>query len=259
MDGGPRAGVAPHHRRVTAAADRSASFRSLVSHQAGLATRAQLRRTGIPAHVVAAHVEAGRWASLSRRVVVLQSGPLTPEQTYWFAVLDGGANCALDGLSALHEHGLKGFRVDRVQTAVPWSGRAARHELYVRRRSRRVDAEAVHPARRPPMLRIGPALVSALETCPLRLRGCALLAAVVQQRLIRASEIRPLIAAASTLPNRSLYLASAGDIEGRAHSLLEIDFRELARRAGIPAPRGQTIRVDGRGRRRYLDARRIRR
>jgi hypothetical protein len=239
---------------VTEAADRSASLRSLVAHQAGLATRAQLRQFGVPAHVVTGHIRAGRWTALSRRVVVLQTGPRSVAQVNWFAVLDGGSDCVLDGLSALHEQGLQGFPIERVQTAVPWTGRAGRHELYVRRRSRRLSAEVVHPARQPPMVRVGPALLGALEQNALPLRGCALIAAVVQQRLLRAADVRPLITTTMTLPHRSLYVAAAGDIEGGAHSLLEIDFRQLARRAGIPAPRGQSVRTDARGRRRYLDA-----
>ena len=191
---------------------------------------------------------------MSRRVIALQNGPLSPEQVAWFAVLDGGAECVLDGFSALHEQGLQGFPIDRVQTAVPLSGRPGRHELYVRRRSRRLTAEVVHPVRRPPTVRVGPAIVSALEQTELPLRGCALLAAVVQQRMIRAGDLRPLIVGTTTLPHRPLYVAASGDIEGGAHSLLEIDFRHLARRADIPAPRGQSVRGDARGRRRYLDA-----
>lgn len=205
-------------------------------------------------HVIAGHIAAGRWQSLSRRVVALQTGPLSPEQVAWFAVLDGGEGCVIDGVSALRQQGLRGFPVDRVLTVVPQSGRSGRHDLYVRRRSRRLTPDLVHPARRPPMLRIGPAVVSALESNALPLRGCALLAAVVQQRLIRSSDLRPLILDTSTLPHRGLYLAAAGDIEGGAHSLLEIDFRQLARRAGIAAPLGQSMRTDDRGRRRYLDA-----
>jgi hypothetical protein len=59
---------------------------------------------------------------------------------------------------------------------------------------------------------------------------------------------------AGTLPHRASYLAVAGDIEGGARSLTEIDFRLLARLAGLPTPRGQAVRLDRLGRRRYLDA-----
>jgi len=96
--------------------------------------------------------------------------------------------------------------------------------------------------------------MDALEHIENRRLGCALLAAVVQQRLMRARDLLPLLVAERTLPGRRLYVAVAGDIEGGAHSLLEIDFRRLARRAGIPNPKGQRIRCDRQGRVRYLDA-----
>jgi hypothetical protein len=103
-------------------------------------------------------------------------------------------------------------------------------------------------------MRLPVALLDALESIGLPLRGCALLAAVVQQRLVKAGGLYPLLLGERTIPHRALYLRVAGDIAGGAHSLLEIDFRRLARRAGVPAPRGQAVRTDGSGRRRYLDA-----
>jgi len=69
-----------------------------------------------------------------------------------------------------------------------------------------------------------------------------------------ATDVYPLLERESTLPHRAVYLATAGDIEGGSHSLLEIDFLALARRAGIQAPLRQAIRRDHDGRRRYLDA-----
>jgi hypothetical protein len=104
------------------------------------------------------------------------------------------------------------------------------------------------------MMRIPDAVVDALENTTLPLRGCALLASAVQQRLLRARDLRPRLAGAGILPNRRVYLAVAGDIEGGAQSLNEIDFRPLARRAGLPPPIAQSVRVDRQGRRRYLDA-----
>ena len=41
---------------------------------------------------------------------------------------------------------------------------------------------------------------------------------------------------------------------GGAHSLPEVEFLRLCRRAGLPAPTCQVSRVDSGGRRRYLDA-----
>ncbi len=239
---------------MTAAAARANTILEVARDQAGLLTRAQLRRLGVDSGAVRDHVHAGRWRALSRRVVALQTGPLSDEQVAWFAVLDGGDDCALAGLSALHSHGLRGFPVDRLQAAVPLAGKPGRHDLFVRRRSRRMSAAAIHPVRRPPVQRLDVAVGDALAHIGPPLRGCALLAALVQQRLMRADRLRPLVGAELTLPGRGLYLAVAGDIEGGAHSLLEIDFFALARRAGIPPPVGQSVRIDRSGRRRYLDA-----
>jgi hypothetical protein len=239
---------------MSQAARRATGVAAVAAGQCGVVSRGQLTRAGVSVEVVRSNVEAGRWAALSRGVVALHNGPLTGEQKAWFAVLDGGRHCVLAGITALHHQGLNGFPVERVQVAVPFGGRPARHELYVRRVSRRLTTEARHPARRPPMMRVGVALVDALENMTLPLRGCALVAAVVQQRLLRTVDVRPVIAGAGTLPHRAAYLAVAGDVEGGAQSLTEIDFRVLARRAGLPTPRGQAVRLDRLGRRRYLDA-----
>jgi hypothetical protein len=44
------------------------------------------------------------------------------------------------------------------------------------------------------------------------------------------------------------------DAGGGAHSLPEVEFVRLCRRAGLPTPKCQASRVDAAGRRRYLDA-----
>jgi hypothetical protein len=181
--------------------------------------------------------------------VALQTGPLTVRQVQWLAVLDGGPGCVLGGISALHAHGLAGFPLDRVQTLVPPGSRPTATPLFLRRQSRRLTPEAIHPAKKPPCLRVGPALVDALARIELPMRGCALMAVVVQQRLLSASEVVRLALAERTMPNRAIYVAVAGDIEGGSHSLLEIDFVELARQAGLPPPIRQSARTDHDGHR----------
>lgn len=47
--------------------------------------------------------------------------------------------------------------------------------------------------------------------------------------------------------------ATLGDVAGGAQALSEIDFARLCRRAGLPEPLRQRVRLDARGRRRYLD------
>jgi hypothetical protein len=240
---------------MSASAALSRAVANLAADRGGLITRRQLRALGIDADRVRNHIAAARWQAWGPRVIATRTGPLSAEQMAWLAVLDGGDECVLAGLSALHAAGLRGFAIERVQTAVPvGAGRPARHELFVRRVCRRLDDDAMHPTRQPRAMRVGVALVDALEHITLPLRGCALLAAVVQQRLIRASDLPSLLVREPRLPNRATYLTVANDIEGGALSLLEIDFRRIARRAGLRAPVGQSIRTDAQGRRRYLDA-----
>lgn len=239
---------------MTQAALRAEAVGELASAQHGLLTVGQLQAFGASRALVRGNLDAGRWQRLSRRVVALHRGPLSVQALVWFAVLDGGEHCVVAGLSALHQHGLEGFPVSRVNVAVPVDGRAGRHDLYVRRRCRRLTPAAVHPARLPRVMRVEVALVDAIENMTVPLRGCALLAAVVQQKLMRADAVRESLAAETTLPHRSVYLAVAGDVAGGSHSLLEIDFDTLAARAGLPPPRRQALRLDRSGRRRYLDA-----
>ena len=239
---------------MTQSATRALGASSSAERQAGIVTRRQLARLGFTSDHVRGHVEAGRWAAYGRKVVALQTGPLSQAQVRWLAVLDGGPNSVLGGISALHAHGLAGFPTERVQILVPYGSRSVQTPLYVRRPSRRLVPAAIHPVKSPPCLRIAPALVDALTRVTQPRRGCALMAAVVQQRLLPASELSAALAADSSLPHRRLYVAVAADIEGGSHSLLEIDFRRLAVRAGLTPPRGQHVRRDASGRRRYLDA-----
>ena len=239
---------------MTYAASRAATVRDLAGPQAGIVRVDQLSLYGVTQGMLRSNLRAGRWRRLSRKVIALHNGPLSAAQAEWFAVLDGGDGCVLAGLSALHAEGLQGFPVARLQLAVPPGGEPRRHELYVRRRSRRLSPAAVHPSRLPPVMRREVALLDALEHIATPLRGCALLSAVVQQRLWAAGTLSPLLTAERTLPHRRLYVAVAEDIAGGSQSLLEIDFVKLAREAGIRPPFRQAVRVDRAGRRRYLDA-----
>jgi hypothetical protein len=84
--------------------------------------------------------------------------------------------------------------------------------------------------------------------------ACAYLAAGVQQGLTTAERLRPDLAEATRARHHRLLTQVLGDIEGGAHSFGEIDLGRLARRAGLPAPRRQSVRLDRSGRRRWLDA-----
>src|SRR4051795_13683922 len=162
VDGGHSASELRHPHGMSSAARRAAALNEFSGRQAGLLTRRQLRELGADADYIRNQAAAGRWQAWGANVVALHTGPLADEQVAWLAVLDGGDDCVLAGLSALHQLGLTGFVVDRVQTAVPaGAGRPMRHDLFLRRVSRRLTPAAVHPVRLPPQMRATAALLDA--------------------------------------------------------------------------------------------------
>jgi hypothetical protein len=85
-------------------------------------------------------------------------------------------------------------------------------------------------------------------------RSCAgVLAAVVQQRLTTPERLGMALEQAGTIRHRRLMRLSIADIEGGAHALSEIDFGGLCRRYDLGPVVRQQGRLDGQGRRRYLD------
>jgi hypothetical protein len=81
----------------------------------------------------------------------------------------------------------------------------------------------------------------------------AVLAAGVQQRLVRATDLAAAAEAAFELRRRRLVNLTVADLAGGAQALSEIDAGRVCRAAGLPTPTRQAVRVDRRGRRRYLD------
>jgi very-short-patch-repair endonuclease len=85
-------------------------------------------------------------------------------------------------------------------------------------------------------------------------RARAVLAAGVQQRLVRVEDMLTVAERGLRLRRRSLMRATLADIAGGAEALSELDFSRLLRRYRIPEPDRQAERRDSLGRRRWLDA-----
>lgn len=113
----------------------------------------------------------------------------------------------------------------------------------------------IHPLRRPPRTRLARSLVDAAAWMPTDDRARAVLAAGVQQRMVRADDLMAAVNRAIRLRRRALIVSTLGDIMGGAQALSELDFSRLIRRYEIPEPDRQAVRHDEQGRRRWLDAR----
>ena len=200
-------------------------------------------------------LRSGRWQRPCRGVLVTHSGGISDAEWLWIAVLGTGPQAVLGGLSAARLDGLTGFD-DRMTHLVVPAGRQVRTTVpgVVVHRSRVLGPDDVHPARRPPRTRLTRSLLDAAAWAGSDNRARALLAAGVQQRLVRADQLVMALGRFPTLRRHALIAATLADIAGGAQALSELDFARLARRYGLPAPDRQVMRLDRDGRRRWLDA-----
>jgi len=81
------------------------------------------------------------------------------------------------------------------------------------------------------------------------------LAAGVQQRMVRVTDLLAEADRNERLRRRKLIKLTLADIAGGSHALSELDFTRLVvRQFNLPEPDRQVPRRDGQGRRRWLDA-----
>lgn len=208
-------------------------------------------------------VASGRWQRPCKGVVVTQSGPLTDRQALRVALLRAGPNAALAGLTAARLDGFTGFgdklpMVDSPIHVLIVSGNPRRTAPLrlnvVTHYSRSLTSADVHPTRQPRQTRIARSLVDAAAWMPTDRGAAAILAAGVQQRLVRVDDLRRVVDRIETLRRRGLMTGLLGDIAGGAQALSELDFtRQVVRRHRLPEPSRQVARRDERGRRRWID------
>jgi very-short-patch-repair endonuclease len=225
----------------------------LCQKQSGVLTvESAIRLLGRPA--VRWRLVSGRWQRAADGVLATQSGPLTNQQRLWVAVLAAGDGAVLAGLTAASLDGLTGFDDSRTYLLLPAS-RRVRKALpgVVAYRSRLLGSADVHPARLPPRTRLGRSLVDAAAWAATDRRAAAVLAAGVQQRLIKADDLSSVVERCQRVRRRALMRATLADVAGGAEALSELDFCDLLRRYRLPEPDRQARRADGQGYR-WLDA-----
>lgn len=222
----------------------------------GVASRHQLRTLGIAAHHIDAQVAAGRW----RRVgpaVVLHNGPVTEWQRRRVCIINCGPRALLTSFTAAQEYGLRRWERSEVHVLAPAGTPLPRHDVPLLRglvlhRVHAWDRVERMPGRR--MHGLAQSLLVAAKSFGSARHACGLLAAAVQQRLIRVAELHSALLQAPTIRHRRAMLLALADLDQGADALSEIDLGRLCRRFGLPQPTRQAVRVDATGRRRYLDA-----
>ena len=216
-------------------------------------TRSQLLQLGCsPAQLVAA-LDAGRWQRWGRAIVA-HNGPPTRDQAWQAALINCGPRAVLTSFTALESLGLAGWTRAEIHVLAPAGVPQPRVPgLAIRlHRCATWNRVELHPACR--CHRLAAATVVAASSFGSARPACGLFAATVQQRLARPAELRAAVVAASRTRHRHALLAAVDDIAMGAQALSEIDFARLCRRHRLPQPVLQQVRVEPRGRRRYLDA-----
>lgn len=208
-------------------------------------------------------IASGRWQKPARGVVVAQSGPLTERQRFRAALLRAGPQAALAGLTAARLEGFKGFEDQRsfaetpIHLLVPggYKRRAAPMGLFVvTHYTRTLTNEDVHPLRQPRRTRMARSLVDAAAWMLTDRGAMAVLAAGVQQRLVRPEDLMKVVDGTGTLHRRKLIRETIADIAGGSQALSELDFtRQVIRAFRLPEPSRQSARRDPKGRRRWTD------
>lgn len=225
----------------------------LAAAQVGVLSRVQLAEHGVTRHRIRNEIRAGRWRLIGSRVLVLHRGPLADVQRRWVAVLHGGTHAALAAWTAAEVAGLRGFERPEMHIVVPRGTLVPALSGLVVHESRRLRPGDTHPAARPTRVRAERAILDAASWSRTKRVACALAAAAVAQGVVEVQRLETALHNAGEIKHRLPLALALADIGGGCHSLAEIDFIRLCRRADLPPPRQQSIRVVG-GRRRYLDA-----
>ncbi|MGW5671299.1 endonuclease domain-containing protein [Micromonospora sp. NPDC003776] len=200
-------------------------------------------------------VATGRWRQIRRAVFVAHNGPVGSAQFRWAAVLAAGPAARLGGLTAAQAGGLRGFPDRVVHLLLPATSRRAPLPpgVLAHRTTHLPDRDVVAMGQ-PPRTAAPRSVVDAAQWAATDEAARTIVAASCQQRLVCGEELLEVVDRMPRLRRRQLILATAVDAAGGSHSLGELDFLGLVRRAGLPEPTRQKVRRDATGRRRYLDA-----
>ncbi|MGN6412965.1 hypothetical protein [Flexivirga sp.] len=215
----------------------------------GWCTGWRWRSTASTGSGYAGEVAAGRWFKVGRHTVAVGSPALGAVALRWRAVWESGAGARLDGASALVASGKTGFVPAVIDVSVP-----------ARNRHHRVEGVRLHLPRRPvriatsgvPRVAVEPAMIHAAQWGVSDRQAALLICLPLQQRLTTTARLQLAWSGVERSRRHAFLAAVIGDVTDGAHSLGELDFAGMARRAGLPAPSRQAIRNGPRGRL-YLD------
>jgi hypothetical protein len=225
----------------------------IAARQALVLSRKQLRNAGWTRFQIDHEVEIGRWQSPAPSVVVLHTGGLDGDQPLWVGVLHAGDGAALTHLTAARRAGLRWTGGGPIDVLTPRGDAVLPLPGYFFHQTRRPYQSWVKQVAGPPRLPIEHAALLAAERDHNIRAGIGLLAACVQQQLTTADRFGRTIPQIRKLRHGKTYRHVLDDIAGGAQSFAELDVGRVCDEHRLVRPVRQVVRLDKRGRRRYLD------
>lgn len=231
--------------------NREAKLLSRFASQHGVVSRPQLYDAGLTRSQLRAELAAGRWQRLGRQTVALHSGQLSDQALMWRAVFETGADCALDGVSALLLHGMENFQTGVVHVSVSKGTRYRRPPgVRIHETRRRQDSDVVTLGMR--VVKPEIAAVRAALWAVSNRQAAFLIVLPVQQGLVTPAALSDAFSTVRRDKRRGFLKRVIADVAEGVRSMGELDFAKSCRKRGLPPPTRQAVRrtQDGRV---YLD------
>lgn len=219
-------------------------------------TRQQLIDLGLNHFEIRAQLAARRWTTWGAHVVVLHNAGPARHQLMWAGLLDAGEPAALVSHTALELARFRDFSREAasIHLMVPRGARVTQDPAITVHESRRVQPEdhvLVDGLRCTDVARSS---LDAAAWQPWPRFACALVAAVVQQRLCTVERLDEAMQRTGRIRHKAYLREALRDIAGGAEALSELDLCRVCRRSGLQEPIRQVRRRGADGRVRYLDA-----
>ena len=174
----------------------------------------------------------------------------------WACVLDAGPGAALASHTALELAGFRSFarEADQIHLVIGRGAKVHRVPDVVVHESRRLEAERHVRWCGLPCTPLERSAVDAAAWQRWPRFACAVLAAVVQQRLTTADRLDAELGRVGRVRHKAHLRLALSDIAGGSGALSELDLVALCRRSGLEQPVQRRRRRDPDGTWRYLDA-----
>lgn len=205
---------------------------------------------------VRAQLAGSRWTRWGDHVVILHNGPPTRRQLMWVALLDAGWPGALVAHTSLELAGFRSFATEQelIHLVIPRGARTISYPWLRVHESRRVCPAEQVLVDGMPATSIAQSAIDAAAWQPYPRFAWALVAAVVQQRLVTPAELDEALRTVGRVRHKAVLRAAVADLCAGGTTTGEADVIRMCRRFGLQLPRRQVPRRDRTGRLRFLDA-----